>query len=243
MVWPNAGRRHSLQCFGIPIRVHASWFLVVVFVAWTLARRYFPSEYAGLSVRAYWAMGAVAALLLFACVLLHELGHAFAARGLGIPVTGITLFIFGGVAQIAHGARRPSAELKVALAGPLVSLLIAGACFLAGPAMPRGQAVQIMAVAIVRYLAVINMALLVFNLLPGFPLDGGRVMRAAIWAWTGDLLRATRITGAIGSLIGLGLMGLGGWLILQDAWSGGMWYLLLGFFLRDAARASVRQAE
>ena len=230
------------QLFGIPIHIEASWFLIVSFIAWSLARGYFPSTYVGLPAGLYWAMGVLAALLLYLCVLLHELGHSVVARGYGIPVRCVTLFMFGGVAQIARDAQRPAVELQVALAGPLVSALIAGACFAASRHLPAHHPLEVAAAGVVHYLAVINTGLIVFNLLPGFPLDGGRVLRAALWAWTGSLRRATRIASTLGSFLGIGLLMLGGWALTQGAWTTGMWYLLLGMFLRRMARASYDQA-
>ena len=249
MAWPNGlSSRHLLsprrewRLWGIPIRIDASWFFVVAFVTWSLSSGYFPSNYPGFQRGVYWAMGGVSAVLLFACVLLHELGHSLVAKWYGIPVSRVTLFMFGGVAQIVGEPHRPSIELTVALAGPLVSALIAGACFAAAAAIPLQSPLHLVAAAIVRYLAVINAVLILFNLLPGFPLDGGRVLRAMLWAWTGSLRRATRMASAVGSGLGVGLLALGVWAIVKGAWGGGLWYVLLGFFLRDAALTSYRQA-
>ena len=240
---PTAHPQGSWTLFGIPIHIDRSWFFIAAFAAWSLARGYFPERYPGLSTGLYWAMGGAAALLLFACVLLHELGHSLTAQRHGIPVARVTLFIFGGVAQIGRDPTRPAVELKIALAGPLVSVLIAGACYAGSAAMSVHAPTQLAAVAIVRYLAMTNTALVLFNLLPGFPLDGGRVLRALLWAWTRNLRRATRIASLMGSGLGLGLLVLGLWAIIKGAWAGGMWYILLGFFLRDAALASYRRAR
>ena len=228
--------------FGIPVRINSSWFVVVVFVAWSLASGYFPFRCPGFSAPMYWGMGIVAALLLFLCVLLHELGHSLVAQRFGIKVLGMTLFLFGGVAQIASDPTRPAVELLVALAGPLVSGAIAGACMLAGSAIPVDNRASLIAVAILRYLAMINFGLILFNLLPGFPLDGGRILRAALWGGTGSLRTATRISSAIGSALGLGLIGLGAWSMLRGAGLHGLWYVFLGLFLRDAALASFRRS-
>jgi Zn-dependent protease len=264
---PRARRAWTL--FGIPIRINTSWFFVVAFVAWSLSSGYFPARCPGFGVGVYWAMGWVAALLLFACILLHELGHSLVARQYGIPVTCVTLFIFGGVAQLSSGPTRPSIELRVALAGPLVSALIAGACCELSAAIPIASPLHQVTVTIMRYLAVINAGIVVFNLLPGFPLDGGRVLRAVLWAWfdssranrsrgerlahhspersrrmwTGGLRKATRIASLIGSAFGVGLLALGAWVMVRGAWVGGLWYIFLGFFLRGAALTSYRQAS
>lgn len=246
MAWSSvlsSPRRGLWTIFGIPIHIDRSWFLILLFVTWTLSSRYFPSAYPGFSGIAYWLMGALAAVLLFACVLLHELGHSLVAKGYGIPVERVTLFIFGGVAQIAAEPRRPRVELNVALAGPLVSIVIASACFALADALTVETPPQLAVFAIVRYLAIINTAILIFNLLPGFPLDGGRVLRAALWAWTGSLRKATRMASTVGSGLGLCLLALGVWGIVRGSWLTGLWYVLLGLFLRDAARVSYRQAS
>lgn len=227
---------------GIPIELDASWFIILALVTWTLARGYFPDQIQGASQRLYWLMGGISAVLLFGCVLLHELGHSFMAKRAGIPVTRVTLFLFGGVAQIGGHPRRPLIELVIALAGPVVSIVLATLCWwgshLLHPSSPPG----LITIVILRYLAMVNTALLVFNLLPGFPLDGGRTLRAILWAWSGDLVRATRITTVLGQGLGLGLLALGAWAILQGRWIGGLWYVVLGLFLRNAALASYREA-
>lgn len=224
--------------FGIPIRIDPSWFVIAAFLAWSLATGYFPSQVAGLSPVGYGAMGLAASLLLFGCVLLHELGHSLAAKRYRIPVSRVTLFIFGGVAQIGAEARRPAVELAIALAGPLVSVVLAFGCWLAAGWIPLESSLQLVVRVILRYLAMINGGILLFNLLPGFPLDGGRVVRAAVWAWTGSLRRATRVASLLGLMLGTLLLALGLWVILRGSWVGGLWYVLLGFFLREAARSS-----
>jgi Zn-dependent protease len=165
------------------------------------------------------------------------------ARLHGIRVNGVVLFMFGGVSQIAHDPTRPSTELSVALAGPCVSLLIAAAGFWLEPLMPTADLADQAAAALVHYLASVNLGLVLFNLLPGFPLDGGRVVRALIWRGTGDPRAATRIASRLGVLLGFGLMGLGIWLAVRVGLGGGLWYILLGWFLRDAALASDRMVR
>ena len=243
MAW--ADPRHALvswRVFGIPVHIDRNWLLIVAMFTWSLARRYFPIAVPGLGWSAYWAMGLAAAVLLFGCVLLHELGHSLVARHEGIPVACVTLFLFGGVAQITRDARRPSVEMKVALAGPLVSAMIAGSCFYATQALAMHRPSAIVTAAIVHYLALMNTALLCFNLLPGFPLDGGRIVRAGYWALTGNLRQATRVASLLGAGLGIALFILGAWAIVKGAWVAGVWYLFLGFFLRDAALTSYRAA-
>ena len=225
---------------GIPVHIAPSWFLIVLFVSWSLATGYFPSRYPGFPPFTYAGMGILAALLLFTCVLLHELGHALTARRFGVRVLGMTLFLFGGVAQIANDPKTPLVEFLIALAGPAVSGLLAVTCFFAAGAMPVMHEFQLIVVAILRYLAAINLGLILFNLLPGFPLDGGRIFRAAVWGITGNLAGATRMASAIGSVLGYGLIGLGVWSMIRGSGFHGLWYVLLGIFLRNAASASYR---
>ena len=236
-------RREPWTLLGIPIRLDAGWFVIVALMSWSLALRYFPGSTPGLPPLVYWGMGIVAALLLFACVLLHELGHSLVARSYGIPVACVTLFIFGGVAQITENPKRPSVELQVALAGPLVSVLIAASCLWGAARLSVQTLPQLIVAAIIRYLGTINIGLALFNLLPAFPLDGGRVLRATLWAWTGSVRQATRVASLIGSWFGLGLLVLGVWMISKGGWVGGPWYLFLGWFLRNTALASYRRVQ
>lgn len=236
------GKRIELfRLFGIPLRIDLSWFIVALLVTWSLAESFFPSVAVGLSTGTYWVMGAFGALGLFASVVLHELAHALVARSYGMSIRGITLFIFGGVAELETEPPSAKAEFMVAIAGPIASVLISVLCFflIRGPSASPGASV---AVAVLTYLAFINRMLVYFNMIPAFPLDGGRVLRSALWQWKGDLAWATSITSRIGSGFGVALMVLGGLLIFLDR-SGvsGMWYILIGMFLRNAARMSYRQ--
>ncbi len=240
------------RALGIPIRVHASWFLVFLLVTWTLSTGYLPESLPGLPPERYWAMGAVAAVLLFLSVLLHELGHSYVALYYRIPIEQITLFIFGGVAHMRKEAPTPRAEFLIALAGPAVSFVIGGTCFVLvvlAEAIQRQHGLQGL-IMLGALLGMVNMQLGLFNLIPGFPLDGGRVLRAGLWAWGKDFYRATKQAAVIGLAFGimLGLLGLG---ILYGALRGelpssmlsnGGWVLLIGMFLFAAALASRRQA-
>jgi Zn-dependent protease len=230
------------RLFGIPVHIDPSWFFVIAFLTWSLSRGYFPAHQPGLRPATYALLGFAAALLLFLCVLLHELGHSLTARRFGIPVARLVLFMFGGVAELSAAPKRPMVELAVALAGPVVSGLLAVVCWLAADLLPPSAAAGTAAL-LLRYLAVINTGIILFNLLPGFPLDGGRVLRAALWAWTGSLPRATRIVSTLGAALGVLLIVLGAWVLARGAWFSGGWYILLGFFLRDAALLSLRQAS
>ena len=237
---------------GIPIHVHSSWLFVFFFVTWSLATGYLPDMLPGLSEPRYWAMGGVAALLLFLSVLLHELGHSVVALRYRIPIGQITLFIFGGVAQMRKEPPHPRAEFLIAIAGPLVSFLLAAICigFVALlEVLPGGTPVQGLA-ALGALLGMVNTQLGLFNLLPGFPLDGGRALRAGLWAWSKDFYRATSQAALVGLLFGIGF-GLFGAFLLVGALSGtlsstlassGGWIVLLGAFLFTAARSSRKQA-
>jgi Zn-dependent protease len=238
-----ARRLRTWSVWGIPVHLNTSWLLIAALVTWSLSHGYFPRSYPGFSVLAYWTMGITASLLLFVCVLLHELGHSLAARDAGIPVACVTLFIFGGVASITGRPQRPAVELRIALAGPLVSALLAFGCLVVAAHMPVRSTVSLAVWAVVRYLAFLNIGLLVFNLLPGFPLDGGRILRSVIWAVSGNLRTATRIASLAGATMGVGLLALGVWAMARGVWVGGLWYLLLGWFLRNSALASYRYAS
>lgn len=249
MQWPSWQIGRAL---GIPIRVHASWFLIFLLVTWTLATGYLPEELPGLSPTRYWAMGGVAALLLFLSVLLHELGHSYVALRYCIPIERITLFIFGGVAHMRKEAPTPRAEFLIAVAGPIVSFVLGAACFgltaLAESIQsPRDIQGVVMLAAL---LGMVNLQLGLFNLIPGFPLDGGRVLRAGLWAWGKDFYRATKQAAVVGLGFGL-LLGVLGLTVLVGALMGkldssmasnGSWAVFIGIFLFAAARASRRQA-
>ena len=240
------------RVFGIPIYVHASWLFIFFFVTWSLATGYLPDMLPGLSEPRYWGMGGVAALLLFVSVLLHELGHSVVALRYHIPIGQITLFIFGGVAQMRKEPPHPRAEFLIAIAGPIVSFFLAGLCMglvLLLEWLPSGASLQGLT-ALGALLGIVNTQLGLFNLLPGFPLDGGRALRAGLWAWSKDFYRATSQAALVGLLFGIGF-GLFGALLLVGALSGalssalassGGWIVLLGAFLFTAARGSRKQA-
>jgi Zn-dependent protease/predicted transcriptional regulator len=235
------GKRIPLfHLFGIEIRLDLSWILIAVLITWTLSSGVFPGYYPDLAPATYWTMGVVAAAGLFASIILHELAHAAIARRDGVPIDGITLFVFGGVAEMQAEPPSPKAEFRMAIAGPIASLVIALVCYLVASA---GSATGASApfVGVFAYLATINTILAVFNMVPAFPLDGGRVLRAALWAWKGELRWATRITAAIGSGFGILLIALGVLSVLRGNFIGGMWWFLIGLFVRGAAQMSYQQ--
>jgi len=249
MQWPSWEIGRAL---GIPIRVHGSWFLVFLLVTWSLATGYLPEGLPGLSPTRYWAMGGIAALLLFLSVLLHELGHSYVALRYHIPIERITLFIFGGVAHMRKEAPTPRAEFLIAVAGPVVSFVLGAVCLgcvaIAESILQPSDAQGL--VMLGALLGTVNLQLGLFNLIPGFPLDGGRVLRAGLWAWGKDFHRATKQAavaglgfGALLSLLGLAVVvgALMGELPSSMA-TNGSWVAFVGMFLFAAALASRRQA-
>jgi Zn-dependent protease/CBS domain-containing protein len=224
---------------GIRIGIDYTWLLAFALVSWSLAAGYFPQVLPRQAVLTYWSMGTVGALLLFACVLLHELSHSLVARRRGLHVDSITLFIFGGVSNLSSEMARPSDEFVVAVVGPLTSLVLAGLATLLGQALAGGNAVI---AALLGYLAFANAMLGVFNLVPGFPLDGGRLLRAAVWAISGSLRQATTIASYTGQTLGYLLVLLGASTLLGGDVLSGLWMVLIGLFLGGAA-ASTRQEQ
>ncbi|MFQ5990965.1 MAG: site-2 protease family protein [Nitrospiraceae bacterium] len=237
------------RILGIPIRIHASWFLVFVFVTWSLASGYLPEMVPGQTVIRYWGMGGVAALLLFLSVLLHELGHSYVALRYRVPIVQITLFIFGGMAQMNREPPGPRAEFLIAIAGPIVSFVL-GVMFLGLVSVAGSAEGHHGLVTLGILLGSINLQLGLFNLIPGFPLDGGRMLRAGLWAWSGDFYRATKHAALAGQGFGLAFALLGG-VLLFGAMTGTMpgplaanggWILMIGVFLYMVALSSRRQA-
>jgi Zn-dependent protease/CBS domain-containing protein len=233
---------------GITIGIHYTWLIAFALITWTLAAGFFPESFPGWDTLSYWTTGAVAALGLFVSVLVHELAHSFVAKAKGIPVHSITLFIFGGVSNLKTDAARAGDEFLIAVVGPVTSIVIgilAGLLFsvLSGVNLVSDQRMPADTppiVAIVFYLAFINLILGVFNLLPGFPLDGGRVLRSIIWAATRSLPRATQIAGTIGQIVAFAFIGLGVLQILNGEFFSGLWIAFIGWFLNSAADASKR---
>jgi Zn-dependent protease len=225
--------------FGIPISVHYSWFTILVLLTWVLAVSYYPAEFDDWSAVLYWIMGALTAILLFVAVLVHELGHAVVAQRYKVPVRGITLFIFGGVAQMGEEPPNAVAEFWIAVAGPLVSFALAAVLGLLHAAL-SGVAPLL---ALTKYLAYVNGTLALFNLIPGFPLDGGRVFRAVMWAITHNLRRATLLAANLGRGVSLLFVVLGVWQVIDGKIGTGLWVAFIGWFLETAARTEVQRQE
>ena len=232
--------RHTIpmgRVLGIPLELDYSWFLVFALLTWALAVGHYPAEYKGWPASLYWIMGAVTAVMLFVSVVLHELGHSLVARRYKIPVRRITLFIFGGVSQIEAEAATPGADFRIAVVGPLVSLALAGLFTILQLAVAGVSPL----LALARYLAYINLALALFNLIPGFPLDGGRGLRAIVWGLTGDFQRATRIAASVGRGFAFVFIFVGMWQVFGGNFVGGLWIIFIGWFLESAAVAQTQQ--
>ena len=223
--------------WGIPISVHASWLLVFALVAASLAAGYFPAHHAEWGAPTRWVLGAVTSIAFFASVLVHELGHSRVALRYGLPIRGITLFVFGGVAQIGREPDSPGVEFRIAIAGPLTSLALAALFGGIGAVGANAPIVSEPAL----WLARINLVVALFNLLPGFPLDGGRVFRAAVWAWTGSFDRGNRAASRAGEVLALALIGFGTFRAIGGDFAGGIWMALIGWFLHSAVLAGRAQ--
>jgi Zn-dependent protease len=227
------------KLFGIQFKVHYSWFFIFGLITVFLAREVFPGAVKGESTPTYWLMGAVTAFLFFVSVLFHEAGHSIVARKNGIPVSNITLFLFGGAAQMTREPASPAAELKMASAGPATSLVLAGAFWLVYTAF-LGATNTVAAMAL--WLAQINLIVAAFNMLPGFPLDGGRVLRGLWWHFGGDYALATRVAVFCGRVAGFILIAAGVYFAIQYRdWLAGVWLAILGWYLENSARLSLKQ--
>jgi Zn-dependent protease/CBS domain-containing protein len=223
---------------GVEIGAHWTWLLIFGLFVWSLGGAVFPTENPGLADATYAAMAIVAALLFFTTLVLHELGHALTARREGVEIEGITLWVFGGVAKFKGMFPSAGAEFRIAIAGPIVSLVIGGSLLALAWLIPLPAAVD----GVATWLGTINIILLVFNMLPALPLDGGRVLRSLLWRRTGDFTAATRIAGALGQAFGRVLIFGGIALALLAGAPGGLWFALIGWFLTSAAAAETSLA-
>lgn len=237
-MFANSVKIFSLNRFDI--KVDPSWLLIAALITWSLSQQYFPNALPDLHNTAYVAMAIVAMLGLFASLLLHELAHSVVARHLGVPIKSITLFLFGGVAELEAEPTSAQVEFWIALAGPVMSLCLAIG-FWTLEHLTTLLACPAAVVTVLSYLALVNLVLALFNLLPAFPLDGGRVLRAAIWARTGDVLLATRRAARSGDVLGYFLIGFGVLALFQGLFVAGLWQMMIGGFILMAARASLAQ--
>ena len=235
------GRRIKLfKLFGFEVGIDLSWILLAVLVAWSLSVGLFPFRYQNLPTQTYWIMGIVGAIGLFFSIIFHEMFHSLVARKYGMPMKGITLFIFGGVAEMGDEPPGPRAEFMMAIVGPLSSILI-GIFFYATYLLGRRSGWSEPIYGVLQYLGTINGLLALFNLVPAFPLDGGRVLRSILWGWRRNLKWATRISSTIGRGFGVLLILLGMYQFLTGNLLGGMWWFVIGMFLHGAAKGSYQQ--
>jgi Zn-dependent protease/predicted transcriptional regulator len=232
---------HLGRIHGVDIYIHWSWLIIFVLFTWTIATAFLPLLYPRWSVGTYWIAGAVSSLILFASVLLHELSHSFVAQSEGIPVSAITLFVFGGVSNIQREPRTARDEFFMAIAGPAMSLFLGILAYgllvalrpqLSGPV--RG---------VLFAVAFYNVVLAIFNMLPGFPLDGGRVFRSIVWGITHNFQKATRVAIAVGHVVAFFFIFLGLFIALSGDVLGGLWLVFIGWFLNSAASMSQREAS
>ncbi len=222
---------------GIEIGVHWSWIFIVALITWSVADNVLTEFFPTWTASQRWIVGGIVAMIFFASILLHELSHSLVAKAKGIPVKGITLFIFGGVSSLGREAQTAGEEFQIAIVGPLTSLAI-GAAFAGAWAVLRGPAPEVSAIA--GYLALINAAIAAFNMLPGFPLDGGRVFRSIVWARNRNLLKATRIASKTGEWVAYAMMAAGAVQFFFNT-IGGVWLFIIGLFLRNASMSSYEQ--
>lgn len=233
---------HRIKLFkilGFEIRLDASWLFLAGLIIWSLATGLFPQTTGGLSASAYWWMGVAGAVGLFASIVFHELCHSVVANHYHLPMRGITLFIFGGVAEMGGEPQSPKVEFLMAIAGPIASVVLGLLCTGLHQVGANRWPPQLLGV--LGYLGWINLALAAFNIIPAFPLDGGRVLRSALWYFQGDLRRATRIASRIGAGFGFLMMVFGGWQFFRGNVIGGIWYFLIGMFVQKASQSSYTQ--
>lgn len=235
------GKRFKLfKLMGFEVGIDASWIIIAILIAWSLSTGFFPFQYKDLSTRTYWMMGIVGAIGLFLSIIAHEFCHSLVARRSGMPMKGITLFIFGGVAEMGEEPPHAKAEFQIAVVGPLSSIAIA-MVFYAVYALGSAGGWPPPFNGVIVYLAMINALLAVFNLIPAFPLDGGRILRSVLWGWKKNLRWATRVASGIGSGFGIFFIVLGVFRIIAGNFVGGMWLALIGLFIQSAAKMSYQQ--
>jgi Zn-dependent protease/predicted transcriptional regulator len=224
------------RVFGVPLFLHPSWFVIFLLITLSL-RTQFTSQHPGWSPAQHWTLGIITSVLFFASVVFHELSHSVVALRYRIPVKSITLFVFGGLASIQREPEQAKQEFNIAIAGPLSSLFLA-ACFFLVAHYFKGEE---MVASAAKWLWQINLLLALFNLLPGFPLDGGRIFRGIVWAITGNFAKATRLAANSGRVLAYLMIFVGIWQALNGNWVGGLWTAFIGWFLLSAAQESFAQ--
>ncbi len=230
-----------IEIFGLKIKVNITWVFIALLLSWALAQGYFPAVYEGFTQVTYWWMAVLGVIGLFVSIVLHELAHSLVARSFGMEMKGITLWLLGGVAEMADEPPHPKAEFYMAIAGPILSIVLA-LLFLGASTLTAGNGYTPLG-AVLRYLGMLNLILAAFNLIPAFPLDGGRVARAALWAWKGDYYWATDVASRMGSIFGITLMVFGVIAALTVAGLTALWWVILGMFVRFAADSSRFQMQ
>ena len=234
------GKRITLfKLLGFEVHIDPSWLIIVLLVIWSLTKGWFPSNYRDLAPATYLWMGLCGAAGLFFSIVFHELCHSLVARRFGLPMKGITLFVFGGVAEMSDEPSSAKAEFLMAVAGPLSSILL-GLMLYVVTAL-GSEVLSTPVTGVIDYLVAINLFLAAFNLLPAFPLDGGRVLRAALWQWKKNMRWATRIASRIGTGFGIFLILVGIFYVVMGNIINGIWLFMIGMFLRNAAQMSYQQ--
>jgi Zn-dependent protease/predicted transcriptional regulator len=230
-----------MNIYGFEVKIDISWLVIAVLVTWSLAESVFPLYDPNLSQQMYWILGVIGAIGLFGSIIFHELCHSIVAKRYGLPMKGITLFIFGGVAEMDEEPAKPKIEFLMALAGPMASIAISAFCFVL---LGIGQSAQWSSPPkmIFSYLGTINLFLAIFNLIPAFPLDGGRLFRALLWHWKRNFRWATKVAAGVGSGFGLFLIFAGFISVFGGGIIGGIWWVLIGLFLRGASKMSYQSA-
>jgi Zn-dependent protease/predicted transcriptional regulator len=235
------GKRITIfKLLGFEVRIDISWVFLACLITWSLAQGFFPYYLKNLSKATYWWMGVAGALGLFISIIFHELCHSLVARRYGLPMKGITLFIFGGVAEMDEEPPSAKVEFLMAIAGPISSILL-GFVFYEISILGKRSGWSEPIRGVLSYLGMINLILAGFNLLPAFPLDGGRMLRSFLWNWKHNLRWATRLASQIGSTFGIGMIILGIIYVFLGNFIGGIWWFLIGMFLQSASRMSYQQ--
>jgi len=235
-----SGTLQIARLFGIDIKLHFSWVFIFLLVAWSLARSYLPQNYPGWSADLYWVVGILGSISLFACVLIHELSHSLVAISRGYRVSGITLFFLGGVSEIAEEAAEAGEEFWIAVVGPLASLALAA---IFGLLLLLGFRTTSPVGALVQYLAFINLVLALFNLVPAYPLDGGRVLKSLVWKTTGNIKKANAVASITGSVLGFVFIGVGILIAFRTgSFISGLWLVFIGWFIQSTA-SSIRREQ
>jgi Zn-dependent protease/CBS domain-containing protein len=226
--------------FGFEVKLDWSWFILALLITWSLAKGLFPNMYEDFSTATYWWMGVAGTIGLFFSVVFHELSHSLVARRYGTPMHGITLFVFGGMAEMTDEPNSPKSEAFMAVIGPITSIIIGLIC-LGVYHLWHGTLSQNPIGGVINYLGFINLVLAAFNLIPAYPLDGGRILRSILWHFKNNLKKATSIASKIGSGFGIFLLVLGVINIISGNFIGGIWIFLIGLFIRGAAQSSYQQ--